>query len=237
MISAPLGSVIGGKYRLDSLLHQGEVTDVFAARHVERDVPCVMKLARDASSATVARLTDEARVLALAKNPYVCRCFDLGKTHEGVPFILLDYFHGEPLHLLLTREGTLSTLAALQVFWQILTGLSAFHAAKMIHGAVHGGNVLVSPRANGALDVKIIDGSSAVKDGDPAIDRRAAGALLAFALVGTTTSDPTRLREKRPDLPAEMSGVIRDALATDAKAFTSVIEFRDALTRCLLLEI
>lgn len=84
----------------------------------------------------------------------------LERSPEGsaVPFVVLELQEGEPLLTRLQR-GRLETRALEALFWQAARCLAAAHDAKLVHGDLHGHNILVcpDPKEPGALQARVVD--------------------------------------------------------------------------------
>jgi len=90
----------------------------------------------------VARFHHEAEILASLDSPHVIAIFDHG-TADGVVYLATQYVTGGDLGVYLATHGPLSTIAALDVFGQILEGLGDAHARGVIHRDIKPGNVLL----------------------------------------------------------------------------------------------
>ncbi len=72
--------------------------------------------------------------------------------NEGIPFIAMEYVHGQPLSELIDDQALPAERAA-DIAHQIATGMAAAHAVGISHGDLKPANVLV--RSDGV--VKILD--------------------------------------------------------------------------------
>ena len=104
------GDVVGGKYRLRSVLGEGGMGAVWLARNTVLDVDVAIKLIRHGVTSPEAseRLLQEARAAARLEHPSIVRIFDFGATEEGDPFIAMEVLRGESLARLIDRRGRLS---------------------------------------------------------------------------------------------------------------------------------
>ncbi len=93
----------------------------------------------------------EARVLAAINHPYVCKLWDVG-SHDGAPYLALEYLVGEPLSrlfpLMSANQSDFSTGCLVRSFAKLCEGLHAAHQAQDEQGEplklVHGGLCLSS---------------------------------------------------------------------------------------------
>jgi serine/threonine-protein kinase len=139
------GAVIGGKYRLESLLGEGGMGQVWAAHNVALDAAVAIKVIRgDANRESMnLRLLQEARSAARLGHPAIVRVFDIGQTAAGDPFIVMELLHGESLEARVAREWRLSATAAVQILLPIADALCAAHAKGIVHRDIKPDNVFL----------------------------------------------------------------------------------------------
>jgi eukaryotic-like serine/threonine-protein kinase len=139
------GAVIGGKYRLDGLLGEGGMGQVWAAHNVALDADVAIKVIRgDANRESMnLRLLQEARSAARLGHPAIVRVFDIGQTAAGDPFIVMELLQGESLEARVAREWRLSATTAVQLLLPIADALCAAHAKGIIHRDIKPGNVFL----------------------------------------------------------------------------------------------
>jgi eukaryotic-like serine/threonine-protein kinase len=101
------GTVLAGKYRLESLLGSGGMGSVWRAQHEELRAPVAVKLMEygaSLDSALLARFQHEAHAAASLRSPHVVQILDFGVDGASrVPFIVMEMLEGEPLSKRLTR--------------------------------------------------------------------------------------------------------------------------------------
>jgi serine/threonine-protein kinase len=115
------------------------------AHDAELDRPVALKrlaenLARDEELRR--RFLREARLAARLAHPNVVRVFDVGED-DGRPFIAMEYVEGETLADLLTRRERLPAREAATLGMQACAGLTAVHAARLVHRDVKPQNLLL----------------------------------------------------------------------------------------------
>jgi serine/threonine protein kinase len=102
--------------------------------------------------AFLARFWQEAQAAAAIARPSVVAVYDFGE-HDGTPFIVLEFVDGEPLDMLLAREGRLSPERAVAIAAGVCDALQAAHARGLVHRDVKPANVMVRPDGS----VKVMD--------------------------------------------------------------------------------
>jgi serine/threonine-protein kinase len=140
-----------GGYELGDLLGRGGMGQVHAARHSSGQRVVVKRLrntlALDARIA--ARFDDEGRVSRRVSHPNVVRVFDHGVSADGTPFIVMEHARGTTLRKLVTEVGALPLARVRGLMRQLLDGLTAIHAAGIVHADIKSNNLIVDPTATG----------------------------------------------------------------------------------------
>ena len=151
------GSLVAGKYRLESLLGQGGMGSVWRAFNVQLDVPVAIKLLRADVAATDLgeRLRVEARAAAKLVHPSIVRVFDIGESESGDPFIVMELLSGESLGTLLER-GALPAVKAVQLLLPIAEALSLAHSRGVVHRDIKPDNIFIASQGN-AVQPKLVD--------------------------------------------------------------------------------
>ncbi|MFO0593088.1 MAG: serine/threonine-protein kinase [Polyangiaceae bacterium] len=158
MQSPLLGKVIAQRYRLISQLGAGAMSTVFLARHVVIERLCAIKVLRpDGGSAPAMRerFLREARAVNRIHHPNIVEITDFGEADDLV-YLVMEYVPGEPLSRALAK-GPLPWRAAARVGVQIASALERAHEMGVIHRDLKPSNVLVLPKKDGSLVVKLTD--------------------------------------------------------------------------------
>ena len=140
-----IGTVLSGRYRLESKLGSGGMSTVFLARDdtLERWV-AVKVMHREISDQPdqIERFRREARTVAQLSHPNVVAVIDAGED-GGYPYIVLEYVEGETLKQRIDRLGRLPIDEAAAYAIEIGRGLAAAHAHRLVHRDVKPQNVLI----------------------------------------------------------------------------------------------
>lgn len=157
----PSRELLGGRYRLESVLASGGMGRVWRAQDIrlQRSVAVKMLRSEFAGDATfLSRFRAEAKCAALLNHPHIAAVHDYGEavavdSGEPLAYLVMELVDGESLADLLARRGRLDASHTLRIIGQTADALAAAHAAGVVHRDIKPGNVLVTPD----LDVKITD--------------------------------------------------------------------------------
>ena len=133
-----------GRYRLDALLGQGGMAEVFRATDTKlaRTVAVKVILASHARDPHfLERFLREARTVASLEHPNILPVYDFGED-GGIPFLVMPYLPGGTLRDRLQAGPVPLALAAAWIA-QLADALDAAHAAVVLHRDVKPANVLL----------------------------------------------------------------------------------------------
>lgn len=129
-----------GRYEVLSRLGRGGMGSVYMARITGEGgfrrlfaIKVLREHLRESNEAS-AMMLKEARIASLMDHPNIVSVVDQG-THEGQPYMVMDYITGCSLDdLFKASSSKATTAAAVQVVLDTLTGLHAAHTLKDDHG-------------------------------------------------------------------------------------------------------
>jgi serine/threonine-protein kinase len=154
------GTILGGRYRVESPLGQGGMGRVYAATHVllgRRVAVKVLQRKYADQPAMVERFRNEARSASRMSHPNVVPVFDFGVTDANEAFLVMDLLEGEPLSDLV-RRGPLALDRLLAVLHQVAMALRAAHTAGVVHRDLKPANVfLLKGSPSESLRVQVLD--------------------------------------------------------------------------------
>lgn len=156
---AASSSLIGekmGNYQILDLIGHGGMGSVYLAERADeaydRQVALkVMRRGMDTPS-NIARLKRERNILANLDHPNIARLLDGGITRQGLPFLIMEYVDGTPLHEYCNRYR-LSLEERLELFKSICKAVQHAHANAIIHRDLKPSNILVT----GGREIKVLD--------------------------------------------------------------------------------
>ncbi len=138
-----VGTVVGGKWRLDRVIGVGGMATVYAATHRNRARVAIKLVHAHLGTAALERFSKETYLGNLVDHPGIVRVLDEGTTDDGVPFLVMDLLEGETLHERLVRTGPLPVGLAVDIACALLDVLAATHAAKLVHRDVKPENLFL----------------------------------------------------------------------------------------------
>src|SRR5262245_56951576 len=144
----PAGTVLGGRYRIITLLGHGGMVEVYRADDLTLKQPVALTvlppaMARD--QRRLARFHGEVRVARQISHPNVCRVYDIAEI-DGTAYISMEYIAGEDLASLLRRIGRLPSDKALEIARWLCAGLAAAHDRGVVHRDFKPENVMIDNR-------------------------------------------------------------------------------------------
>ena len=152
----PIGSLLAGRYEVESVLGVGGTGIVYAAYDRELDDLVAIKTLRsEALSLEPSLLGCFKREIRLARritHPNVLRTYDFGESN-GLRFISMELVKGVTLKRLLETAEILPADVGLRMAKQLCAGLAAAHEVGVIHRDVKSQNIIIEP--SGGL--KIMD--------------------------------------------------------------------------------
>jgi serine/threonine-protein kinase len=154
------GHIIANKYRLDRLIGKGAFATVWAATNMLIDRQIALKVLHPqvaADPTAVARLLREAKIAAKSLHPTLVHVEDIGQTEKGLPFLVMEYLHGQSLATVLRYQGKLSCTVAAEILRQCLEGLAAAHQHDVIHRDIKPANVFVVSEARQGVPIRLLD--------------------------------------------------------------------------------
>jgi eukaryotic-like serine/threonine-protein kinase len=152
------GSIVGGRYRLDRLLAQGGMGEVWVAQHLHLDIDVAIKfilLEHAADPSLRTRFEREAKICAKLKSPHVAQVHDYGSEGD-TPFLVMDFLEGETLETRLRREGPLTLAATQTIVNQICKALHPAQELGLVHRDLKPANIFFALQ-NGEEIVKVLD--------------------------------------------------------------------------------
>jgi tetratricopeptide (TPR) repeat protein len=190
-----------GEYMVTATLGTGPWATVYRARHEGQDFrvkalhPRIAARRSDAHRyLTASRLASQIQHAGL---PSAVRAgaLDSAGAYIGIAHLAQE---GETLQALIARRGARHFNEALPLMWAITEALAPLHAAHLVHGSVHAGNVLITDSTPSAPKVLLLDpGSHYLR---PALTMGQNGSTPSFL----QASSPEQFRGQMPSAQSDV---------------------------------
>jgi len=149
------GRQLGG-YRIVREIGHGGMGSVYLAERVDGTYrkQVAIKLVRPAGSGSeiLERFRRERQILASLDHPNIARLIDGGSTGEGLPYFVMEYVEGQPIHRW-ANEHKLNVTQRLELFRGVCDAVRYAHQHLVVHRDLKPANILVT--ADGT--VKLLD--------------------------------------------------------------------------------
>ncbi|HTQ48197.1 MAG TPA: protein kinase [Polyangiaceae bacterium] len=175
------GALVGNRFRIVRFLARGGMGEVFEAEDLELRTTVALKCLSDGKASTgepLARLKREAALARRITHPNVCRVFDVGfhvdpVSGDAAAFLTMQLVEGETLKACVARQGAFSPRAAMPLVRDLCAGLSAAHAAGVIHRDFKTSNVILHRGAGPTSESAVITdfGLARLADDDASVTR------------------------------------------------------------------
>ncbi len=126
----------------------GAMGDVFEAQHVDLGSRVAIKLMRVSThgdDTAARRALREGRSANAILHPNVVKILDTG-SHEGVPYLVMEFLDGEDLGSVLKREGHLRAARISELLLPVVAGVAAAHRAGIVHRDLKPSNIVLARR-------------------------------------------------------------------------------------------
>jgi serine/threonine protein kinase len=219
LFGGPREPVRVGRYQVLGRIGTGGMGVVYRAHDPElaRDVAVKLMNAEaigdDQTATARARLVREARAMARLAHPNVIHVYDVGAVEDGV-FIAMELVEGESLaSWLRTADGGAPRdwREVLRVYIDAGRGLSAAHAAGIVHRDFKPENVLVGSDGRVRVGDFGLAGTPTLGDAESAEDHRPGEADLDDGLAGSLTRTGALLGTPKYMAPEQEHGALASA--------------------------
>ena len=149
-----------GPYRLDELIGEGGVAQVYKAWHTKLHRYEALKLLRDSMSheaTIVARFLSEARTAAKLRHPHIATIYSIGDGDGSQPYFTMEMIEGRDLGEHLRRHGPMTLGEAAPLLHQIAEAIDYAHSVGVIHRDIKPANILLGDWPSGGYTVKLVD--------------------------------------------------------------------------------
>ncbi|MEM9190655.1 MAG: serine/threonine-protein kinase [Myxococcota bacterium] len=211
-----VGTALPGGYRIESLLGVGGMGAVYlgTTRSGDRIAVKVLRPELREDEEAFLRFEREAMATASLSHPHVVRVLHFDAT---VPFIVMEYIDGRPLHELLARDAPFTIERSIGLCRQVLAGLQAAHDLGVLHRDLKPGNVMVvgSPERAVVVDFGMVKLTRSLDQ------RRLTATGIVVGTPAYMAPEQFRADPVGPTADVWASGVLLHAMLTGQRPFGS----------------
>ncbi len=156
---ALLGTVLDGRYKIESVLGQGGMGMVFRATQTSVQRPVAVKTLNPALAAAPTffeRFRREAEVASRLRHPNIITIYDFGRAPDNTCYYVMEFLEGESLKEIVKREGPMSLRRAVNLMEQSARGLAHAHEQHAVHRDLKPHNIMVQ-KLDGKDFAKVLD--------------------------------------------------------------------------------
>lgn len=153
-----VGQEVGGRYSIRRRLGSGGMGYVYEAQHPALGRSVAIKLLRPSAAEHTElrrRFEGEARAAASLRHANIVEVYDVGRTQDGVPFVVYELLHGPDLQGHVATQP-LSCRRAAQVAMLICDALDYAHRHGVVHRDVKPANIVFA-EADARGVAKLVD--------------------------------------------------------------------------------
>jgi hypothetical protein len=153
------GSVLDGRYRIDTVIGTGGMGRVYKGEHTGIGRTVAIKvlhtdLSRNREAAQ--RFQREALASGRLDHPNIVGVSDFGVLDDGACYLVMEALEGEPLGARLEREQRIPWPEALEILRGVLAGLKHAHEKGVVHRDIKPDNIFLAKKDE-HLIVKVLD--------------------------------------------------------------------------------
>jgi serine/threonine-protein kinase len=151
--------LVASKYRLEHLLGEGGMGQVWAAVHTltGRQVAIKRLRAKLYDEHAQARFVREARAVCSVDHPNIVQVIDFIEQEDEPALMVMELLRGETLGALLARERRLSPALTIELMTPVASALGAAHAKGIVHRDLKPANIFIGRIADQPPQVKVLD--------------------------------------------------------------------------------
>ena len=245
------GKLIADKYRVESLIREGDSGDLYHGKHDITGLPIILRilpraLAVDARWAKT--FLDSARAAASIDDRNVLRLTDFGTDSKGTVYAIHESVNGRTLADVIDEDTTLDQAKALSFAVQAADGAAAIQAKGFVHGEISPENIFID--GDEARLLPLMSGSSETASRnsnefsapeqsgefsvtDERSDVYSLGAVIYRSLTGEMPVEPlVPMSAFRQDLHKQIEPIVSTSLARNAdERYQTMAAFAEDLKR------
>jgi serine/threonine protein kinase len=178
------GEILDRRYRLDEKIAAGGFGSIYRATDLIMGREVALKVLHHelgSDSSVVERFRREASALAKLRDPHTVTMYDVGETHDGTRYIVMELLRGQSLHELFHASGKrLPWRRVVTIARGVCSSLREAHAVGIVHRDLKPANIHLERHAFEPDFVKLLDFGIAkmVDSSEPNRDLTLAGQMI-----------------------------------------------------------
>jgi len=155
-----LGTLVKGKYRVDSLIGKGAMGAVYRVVRQADGTAFALKVLHSFlgdDNESVIRFHREAKATITLDHPHIVGVVDVGVMPHGQPFIVMELLKGVSLERVLEQRVRMPVEEILPIVSQVCDALGAAHKEGIVHRDVKPDNIILEERGGRSDFVKVVD--------------------------------------------------------------------------------
>jgi eukaryotic-like serine/threonine-protein kinase len=178
------GAILDGRYRLDEKIAEGGFGSIYRALDLIMGREVALKVLHrelGTDNSVVERFRREASALAKLRDPHTVTMYDVGETHDGTRYIVMELLRGDSLYELFHASGKrLPWRRVVAIARGVCSSLREAHAVGIVHRDLKPANIHLERHALEADYVKVLDFGIAkmVDANEPNRDLTLAGQMI-----------------------------------------------------------
>ncbi len=154
-----VGKVLGGRYRLESVLGQGAMGAVYRALQTTLKKPYAIKVLLPSlthDQQFEARFQQEAQIAAAVRHPGLVEVFDYG-MEGGLAYYVMEFLEGQTLSEALREREALDAGEAVDIVAAVADAVQVAHDHGVVHRDLKPANLFLARDSAGRQQVKVLD--------------------------------------------------------------------------------
>jgi len=154
------GTILDGKYRLETKIGEGGFGAVYQALHIELNRPVAVKIFRPLASniteESLKRFRLEGVSACRINHPNAISILDSGVSSKGIAYLVMELLQGHSLAEELQKKWKLTPARCAEIVIPVCNVLARAHEARIIHRDIKPDNIFLHQTKDGEV-VKVVD--------------------------------------------------------------------------------
>lgn len=159
-LEVELGTVLEGKYRIDSLLGRGHYGAVYRAMHLTLERPVAVKVLHPNTqnrTDALERFRREGTSASKIEHPNAVSVLDYSVTENGLPYLVMELLEGHSLDQEIKNLGRLHPIRCAAILLPVCEVLAEAHSLGIIHRDIKPQNIFIQEHPRRGKTVKVLD--------------------------------------------------------------------------------